>query len=225
MARLRAENDNPWFWVTSIAGLLSGDKSCEWSAWFQAVHDRNSWIKQPDTFDQARWKEKHTRLSHPLRQKYLDRGYIISIERQNRFDLKGRVATISGSPDLVVSKNDEGIIIDVKTGQPRITDITQVKLYMWLYRSKPNLHQNVENFNGCVVYKDHEVPIPASEIDNEFITGAAGLINRLARKKSSPVRVPSLFECRYCKITLADCEERIDHYDKDDDGQVTDLGF
>jgi len=62
-------------------------------------------------------------------------------------------------------------------------------------------------FDGKVVYKDHEIYIPSSSIDQPFIENLARLIKRVANV--TPARkVPSSMECGFCDITKADCPER-----------------
>ena len=64
---------------------------------------------------------------------YEARGFSVTVERQNDFRLNRDGATISGRPDLVTSRDDETIIVDVKAAKPNLSHEIQVMLYMaWL---------------------------------------------------------------------------------------------
>ena len=63
------------------------------------------------------------------------------------------------------------------------------------------------DFNGKLVYTDHEIDIPASAVDDNFVGNMSQLIRRIA--SGTPARrVPSRMECGFCDITSADCHER-----------------
>ena len=64
-------------------------------------------------------------------------------------------------------------------------------------------------FDGQVVYPDHVVDIPAEAQDPEFVANLGALLRRIGGTEPA-VRVPSLSECRFCDITLADCPKRVD---------------
>ena len=46
------------------------------------------------------------------------RGYTVSTEGQNSFNLRGRSAVLAGKPDLVARRGDEVVVVDAKTGKP-----------------------------------------------------------------------------------------------------------
>ena len=62
-------------------------------------------------------------------------------------------------------------------------------------------------FDGELVYKDHEVRIPASMVDGQFQDGLVAVIHRLSAD-TPPRKTPSGPECRYCDISQ-DCPERV----------------
>src|SRR4051794_32131041 len=124
----------PYLWVTWISGLLSGDKSCEWAAWFKAHNISSSYAKQPSDFDTAAWKINHTALLAPVRDEFRADGYEVTVEDQNSFQLDGKAGTLAGKPDIVAMKGNAAVIVDTKTGQPRASDIAQVMVYMWALR-------------------------------------------------------------------------------------------
>ena len=55
----------PYIWATWLPRLLTGEKSCEWTAWFKA-HHRN-WTRTPSDFNQAQWLIDHTALLNKQR--------------------------------------------------------------------------------------------------------------------------------------------------------------
>ena len=63
-------------------------------------------------------------------------------------------------------------------------------------------------FDGRVAYGDHEVEIPAAAVDEAFIRNLPKLVRRLGALEAAR-RVPSVGECRFCDISLADCPERV----------------
>ncbi len=109
----------------------------------------------------------------------------------------------------VVVSEQRPVIIDIKTGRPKPSDIEQVKLYMFAVPRALGRHRGVV-FDGKVQYPDHEVEIPASAVDEAFVGRMAGLIKRLASSEPPPT-VPSYQECRFCDITAADCPSRVEN--------------
>ena len=129
MAQLRATG--PYIWVAWLPRLLSGESSCEWAAWFKTQHEGWSWSRMPSGFDQAGWLMKHTAVLNEQRLRWEERGYAVSTEGQNSFNLRGSSAVLAGKPDLVARRRDEVTIIDGKTGRPSPAHAIQVMLYMY----------------------------------------------------------------------------------------------
>ena len=48
-----------------------------------------------------------------------DDGYIVWVEKQNKFWVEGESTMVGGQPDLVAEKHGDIIVIDVKTETPR----------------------------------------------------------------------------------------------------------
>ena len=120
----------------------------------------------------------------PVLAEWEERGHTVFTENQNSFALRGRTATLGGKPDLVALKGESGTIIDVKTGSPSPAHSVQVMLYMYAVPRAMGRH------HGVVVYRDHEVPIPAAAMDEMFIRNLAGLVRRLSASEAAR-RVPS----------------------------------
>lgn len=162
---------------------------------------------------------KHTAALAKCRQSWEEKGYRTFLEDQNYFSLRGRVATLSGKPDLIAIKNNIGTIIDIKTGSERSSHSFQVMLYMYAIPQALNQYRGI-TFNGEIEYNNHSISIPESAIDEEFRTNTVQLIRRLASETPAQ-KIPSFQECRFCDITSTDCPERVEN----DDSEGTTIDF
>jgi hypothetical protein len=194
---------SPYVWATWLSKLLVGDQSCEWATWFRTHHER--YEKAPSSFDATGWRMAHTALLDRKYRQLIEAGQTVTMEGQNWFRLEGKCATLGGKPDLI-GLNGTGTICDVKTGQPKPADHTQVMIYMWAVPRALKKFQGLR-FDGLVVYPDHEVRIPAEAVDTDFVGNLAGLIKRVSADAPAR-RVPSLDECKFCDLTVKDCTER-----------------
>ena len=138
-------------------------------------------------------------------------------ENQSSFNVRGSSGTtLGGRPDIVALFENEtgGTVYDVKTGQPRASDQAQVMIYMY---ALPHWNRfRGMQFDGRVVYNDHEVAIPHSAIDDTFKKRLFALIGRISSQDPGR-KVPSGSECRFCDLTSADCPERVDEEPSDQD--------
>ena len=205
MAELRSK---PYVYVTWMARLLAGTRSCEWASWFKTQHEGWTWKKMPSDFDLAAWTMRHAALVKVERDRLEAEGAEVFAEQQNHFKVRGRAATLSGQPDLVSVSAERVVVHDIKTGEPNAADAAQVVLYMWaLPLAKPRYRDT--ELEGRVVYADHAVDIPASAVDDAFKANTVALIERIAAE--SPTRkTPSHRECGFCEITAEDCSDRIE---------------
>lgn len=200
------KRQSPYVWVTWLTRILVGEHSCEWGAWFRTQHESKSWAKVPNGFDVTGWQLEHTALLADVRAKLEAAGQTVFTENQNSFVLRGTVASLGGKPDLIATSAGKGTIIDVKTGSPSPAHHVQVMVYMYAVPRVLKHYQGIE-FEGRVIYQDHEVAIPAAAIDEKFVENLSNLIRRLA--SPTPARkVPNPVECGFCNITKADCPER-----------------
>ena len=135
-------------------------------------------------------------------------GFDVDVEAQNRFELRGKSATLAGRPDLVARRDDEAVIVDAKTGQENPGHVVQVMIYLYAIPRVLERYRTLK-LRGQATYLDHTVRIPAEVVDDQFIQSLGTLIRRLAADKP-PTRVPSRQECRFCDISAADCPERVD---------------
>ena len=199
--------NGPYIYPTWLPKLLAGLDRCEWKIWFQVNHDGRTWEKLDSDFNLARYNIEHTELLRLCTEEYEQRGYTVTVERQNDFRLNLAGATISGRPDLVASRDEERIIVDVKAAKPNLSHEIQVMLYMaWLPLSDRRYQGS--RLQGQVYYaQDRGIDIPASAVDDRFREIVKELISRLASK--TPARkAPSAAECRFCPISGQYCPER-----------------
>ena len=199
--------NGPYIYPTWLPKLLAGLDRCEWKIWFQVNHDGRTWEKLDSDFNLARYNIEHTELLRLCTEEYEQRGYTVTVERQNDFRLNLAGATISGRPDLVASRDEETIIVDVKAAKPNLSHEIQVMLYMaWLPLSDRRYQGS--RLQGQVYYaQDRGIDIPASAVDDRFREIVKELISRLASK--TPARkAPSAAECRFCPIRGQYCPDR-----------------
>ena len=150
----------------------------------------------------------HTALLNERRANWEVGGFDVDVDTQNRFELRGKSATLAGRPDLVARRDDEAIIVDAKTGQENPSHAVQVMIYLYAVPKALEKYRNLKP-KGQGTYRDHTVRIPAEAVDDQFVQNLGALIRRLAAERPAP-RVPSPQECRFCDITAADCPERLD---------------
>ena len=189
----------PFITVTGLKKLLVGENSCEWATWYSVHFQRTGPEYVPSTCDAVAWNLEHTALMNTINKSLDAEGQAVFTEKQNNFILRGKVAALAGTPDLLVIGGDgEGLIIDAKTGTPRPSDSVQVMLYMWAVPQAMPRYRGV-TFNGKIVYKDHEVTIPNLAIDSAFVANVVSLVERIADIKPAR-KVPSPMECGFCNI-------------------------
>ncbi len=203
---MTTKRDHPYIWVTWLTKLLVGENSCEWAAWFRAHY--TNFRRAPDDFDSATWQMNHTVLLNQVRDRLQCEGHTVFVEKQNRFALRGSSATLGGKPDLIALSGKKGVIYDVKTGQPTASDHVQVMTYMYAVPRALGQYRDMA-FDGMVVYRDYEVSIPASAVDEQFIDRLASLIRRISQGEPL-LKTPSAMECGFCQISKEECPERVE---------------
>ena len=214
-----AQREHPYIWATWLPRLLTGENSCEWAVWFKAHH--RDWSRQPSDFNQAQWLLAHTALLNERRANWEVGGFDINVEAQNRFELRGKTATLAGRPDIIAHREDDGVIVDAKTGQESPSHAVQVMIYLYAVPKALQRYRETKLW-GQVTYRDHTVRIPAEAVDEKFIQNLGALIRRLSADEPAR-RVPSSQECRYCDITAADCPQRIDEASEPESGATADF--
>ncbi len=217
---MTVKRDNLYVWVTWLSRIMSGDDSCLWSRWFKINHQ--GYEKAPNDFDTVGWLTAHTKLVNELADQYETAGWSITIEDQNAFKMDWYLTDntpviISGKADIIAKREGAEIvlIIDAKTGKPKISDRFQVLLYMLFEElnflrgfAKPQKAE-IPLIEGLIVYADYSPQkIPARMLDRKFRDTVTYWLDIIAGVQ--PRRVPSKPECRFCDITAADCPDRIE---------------
>ena len=211
--------EHPYIWATWLPRLLTGENSCEWAVWFKANHQ--GWTRQPSDFDQARWMLDHTALVNERISNWTVGGFEVDVEGQNRFELRGRTATLAGRPDIIAHREDKAVIVDAKTGNDSPSHTVQVMIYLYAVPKALERYRNAE-LHGQVTYRDHTVRIPADAVDAAFVQNLGALIRRLSADEPAR-RVPSRQECRFCDITAADCPQRVNEASEPESGATADF--
>jgi len=198
---------SPFIWVTWLTKLLAGEDQCEWATWFKS-HHRFDKLSGDGGFDQSKWQMDHAELIASTKEDLIGSEYVVTVENQNGFSFRGQKATLSGKPDLIAVREDENLIIDTKTGAPRLSHDLQVMIYMWAVPLATPRFRGMQ-FDGMVVYKDTSRRIKASRIDAKFVDRVTSLIKQVAAAEC-PAKAPSFGECRFCPIPSVHCPERIE---------------
>ena len=161
----------------------------------------------PSDFDLTRYNLEHTELVRICTGEYEQRGFNVTVERQNDFRLQVGGATISVRPDIVAWRDSEAVIVDAKAAKPNPSNEIQVMLYMsWLPMIDPRFQK--AKLSGEVYYgEEAAINIPAASVNDQFKEITTGLIGRVT-SKTSPRKAPSVSECRFCPISSQYCPER-----------------
>ena len=208
-----------YIWATWLPRLLTGENSCEWAVWFKAHH--RSWARVPSDFNQAQWMLNHTGLLNEQKAQWEARGHDVYVEGQNSFRLRRQSATLAGKPNLVVVRNKDALIVDVKTGRQQAWHFVQIIIYIYaLPRALPQYRDL--RIAGEVVDPTRTVQVPRGCLHTQFIKDLGSLSRRLAANGPSK-RVPSEQECRFCDISALDCPERVDGHTEVGKGTTADF--
>lgn len=203
------QRDGVYVWVTWLSRLMAGDVQCQWASWFRSHY--TAYTKAPSDFQLATWTVEHNKCLDMMCKECSTNSLTYFKENQNSFTVKRGNMTIGGKPDLVVLEKDKSYTIyDMKTGQPRASDVIQVMLYMTFLPYSQSGRYKGKVINGCVAYKDAEKTlIPAQSLDANFNTQITHFLNILDAS-TAPQKIPSFVECQYCDITGEDCNQRVE---------------
>jgi hypothetical protein len=203
---MTVKRKQPYFWVTWLSKIMAGEQNCLWASWFRAHHQ--DYPKCDGGFDLAGWSLEHTRLLILTRGQLSANGAEVRVEGQNAFKYRhASGALLAGKPDIIALEEGEAVVVDCKTGRPRMSHQLQVQIYMAVLPACfPSLSDHA--VRGSVVYPDHAVDIPPGAADARFRNHLDYFFNLLA-VESPPPKAPSTRECLYCDITAKDCPSRV----------------
>ncbi len=132
----------------------------------------------------------------------------VETEAQNRFELHGKTAILSGRQDMIARREDHGVIVDAKTGHHGPGHAVQAMIYLYAIPKAIEWCRSAK-LRGQVTYRDHTIRISAEAVDDQFVHNLGTLIRRTS--SDEPVRRgPSRRECRLCNISTADCPTPVD---------------
>ena len=191
----------PTFWTTAIAKALSGDQPCLLSTW---IGGRNK-EKRPreDATSLAMWRTNHTAQLTEVVDRLRAEGWKCSVE--SFFRVTGQYAILSGKADCIAQQIDKRpLIVDVKSGMPRESDIVQVAIEMVMIPLAWESPSMI--FDGKVIYTAHDVlvtPQDAAEMRPKIIA----LLKQLGTMPR-PTASPGEQTCRFCDIPDSECPDR-----------------
>lgn len=195
----------PNIWVTHIAGLLSGEDQCGWSAYFKAHFQYD---RVETDFDSVAYNTLHKELLNRRAADLTAAGWTVTKERANAFKLRGEVAVLGGKPDILAFKGGLLKVVDAKGGQKRDSHYWQLVMYMLaLPRCRPEL-KGLE-IDGELYYSNGTIlPVRSSDITGDIAARVWNQIRETAFE-IPPEKHPSEDECSFCPIPLSECADRM----------------
>jgi CRISPR/Cas system-associated exonuclease Cas4 (RecB family) len=194
----------PNVWVTVAAKLLVGDQPCMLEAWIKARYRMD---KDPASASRlADFKLRHTALLTEERTRLDSEGWKLTVERF--IQVTGTTAILSGKPDLIAQRaNHRPLIVDTKGGEPRDTDVAQIKIYMVMVPlawKSPQMQ-----FDGVLVYANPtmRMVIPASDTE-ETKQQLFPLLKKLGTMPQPPP-TPTVSNCKWCEVPTSMCPDKI----------------
>jgi hypothetical protein len=130
------------------------------------------------------------------------------LRASNSFQYEPRTGvTLAGQPDLVGDNLvSSPTVYVVKTGRPKTSDWIETLIYMHVLPLVVQRYRGMA-LDGCVVYNDHRIRIPAASVDSGFVSNFEYFLGVIAAE-TAPPKAPSESECRFCDIGSLDCPER-----------------
>tara|TARA_B100001123_G_scaffold324923_1_gene365151 strand:+ start:2967 stop:3620 length:654 start_codon:yes stop_codon:yes gene_type:complete len=205
------QREEPYIFISLLARWISGERSCEWAFWFQA--NWQDFERVESDFDFSVWKVDHTRLLRDTHKALNAEGYSVKIENQNWFRARHEGSpgiVIGGKPDLLALRDEDNIVLDVKTGKPHDWHAHQVLLPMALL-PRSDIDEHFERrFRGRLVYHDGLVREFDRRQGEDVYDRLPYFLDILVGSEQDAHRVPSRQECGYCPISKAHCPDRVD---------------
>lgn len=199
----------PYVWISWLAEVMAGAKECRFPRWYSTHYQ--GFAEAPSDFDLVKWTSEHNEAVQKEAARLRAEGWEVFLENGNKLHLVGKNgAALGGKADIVAHKGEDHVVIDVKTGKQKDADFHQVSLYVACLPIAGPEHCQGKTLRGEVLYKDHRQEVPASIAeDPTFRASFKGAMDLLASEKD-PGKEPSYFGCRWCKLTKADCAERVE---------------
>lgn len=191
----------PYIWPTWITGLLAGTNACWWQAWYKAHFkyekrrdDRGSVLDE--------WTKTHDAMVTARAKALTDAGYFVGVEDDNEFRLDGKIAVLSGKPDIVARGVGSALVVDEKSGKERDSDLWQVRIYLFALPIADEDFRGI-GLRGQVEYRNNRyVDVDLGPVDGAHIANAVKIVGG----EAEPARVPSARDCRFCDIVA--CPDR-----------------
>lgn len=202
----------PYIWPTWISGLLSGEKQCEWAAWYRAHFNFEK--ADVDGGDIDRIRKEHDEMVQRRAAALALNGWTVKVEDDNKFKLEGRdrgdgkKSIMAGKPDIIAVKPKIVQVIDEKSGQKRKSDEWQVRIYQLALARTWFRGQGI-TITGIVEYRNDVVIVEALKPDQDAKIRS---VMAMAGGDLEPPKTPSLAECRFCPI--AACPSRMKGVEK-----------
>ena len=195
----------PVFWSTAIAKVLVGEQPCYLAPWLAGHHEFDKRVRDQSSL--TIWKANHTEQLTAVVERFRAEGWKCDVERF--FKVAGQTAIVSGKADLIAQQpNKRPLIVDVKSGQPKESDIAQVALEMITIPMAWNSPDMI--FDGQVIYSTHSVNVTRSDAD-ALRPKLFALLKKLAIMPR-PEASPSQSSCRFCDVPDEECGSRwIEH--------------
>jgi hypothetical protein len=216
------ERNGVYVWVTWLSKLMAGETTCQWSPWFKAHH--TEYGRAPGDFQLAAWTAEHTRILDEVSKEREKQGESVYREGQNKFLAKRPSGlAVAGTPDLISMEPQTGhcTVFDIKTGNPRQSDIIQVALYMMFLPYATGLYKG-KKLDGCVVYKTGHSEVPHHIIDDKFKKNVTYFLNIL-ESSVPPSKLPTHTGCSWCDLTADDCIQKIQVKNEGEEENIADI--
>lgn len=194
----------PFIHVTNIARYLSDPDACGYAAHFKAHYQ---YTKPP--FDNPEWLVAHDALVVQQTEMLKREGYSVGVEQDNDLRLAGSVTgvVVAGRPDIVgyAPENAHVLIVECKTGMPRLSDSIQARLYLLLFPyARPA--DRAAPLDAQVVYRTGDV-VEVPPVDDDFRDQFRSAVAVLAAA-ATPATRPGARTCSFCDIP--GCASRVE---------------
>lgn len=191
----------PNSFVTHLTGILDGSEVCELRPWLLARHK----FKDPEQKDWTKWRTEHSALVQQQASVLTDDGWMVRLESENYWRLKGETATLSGKPDIVAERDKIFRVVDAKSGEEQDKHRIQVAIYLV---ALPLAWKRPLRIHGVVAYPEREVYVEQDEADH--VRQPLFELMRRIGAAFAPQARPSWKECRFCPVPKGTCPVKVE---------------